>query len=74
MSKEKLTIDDLASSAGELNAALIGLDMYIYQNVSKANVTTEDINGLMGLTKAVLLLSNNHRDKFEMISNDGGDV
>lgn len=64
LSKEKeISMSDLAEGAVNIHCLAIALDRYIFDHVSSAtDVTLEDLNGLNGIVKAMLMLSEKHFD------------
>lgn len=55
--REEITKEELENGATNLEAALVGLDAYIYQNISYQDTSMDDINGLVGLVQGILLLA-----------------
>ncbi len=53
-------ITDLVITANSLSGALNGLGSFIFHQFSSKNVTTEDIDALEGMVRAIQALASNH--------------
>ena len=60
--KMNKTIDvtDLVIAANSLSGALKGLSTFAYHQFSSVDVTSEDINALEGMIRAIQALADNH--------------
>ncbi|MGX6962383.1 hypothetical protein [Vagococcus xieshaowenii] len=68
--EQKVDINDLVISAGNLAAALDGIEAFLFHRFGDANVNLKDISALNGLIASVKSLSEEHYQNVE--SFDGG--
>lgn len=58
-----IEVTDLVISANSLNGALKGLATFTFHQFSSVDVTTEDINALEGMIRAIQALADNHANE-----------
>lgn len=64
-----IEVTDLVIAANSLNGALKGLATFTFHQFSSADVTTEDINALEGMIRAIQALADNHAQELMEFEN-----